>query len=102
VLDVLASRVVYAARRFEMAVHDPGPWAMSWGDIVVPAKRMKTDSEIVFTANFPEDESVPRPAHGRFVLLCGDAVVGVREQDHPGDGPFSLCWSIEAHATAAA
>lgn len=100
-IDALAARAVYAARLFERAVHDSGPWTMRYGAFEVPAERDVADDRVTFTAVFPEHCYLV-PPEDRATLLCRGEVVSVRTVEFPGDQGFTLTWEIAARTPVAA
>lgn len=104
--DALASRAVFAARVFEHAVHNPGPWSITWGPHDVPAVREYTTTGVRFSATFPAVCYLERPA-ATATLRCSGEVMGMRAIDFPGDVSFEVAWEFlvaepeVAHAAAA-
>ena len=92
-LDSTVAQAVYRARSLERALHDPGPWTMSWGPHEVPACRLISDDRILFLAHFPSHcyLMVPDPT---LTLLCAGEEIGSREIVFPGDGEFAVEWSL--------
>lgn len=93
--DTRASQAVYAARLFERALHDAGPWSITWGPHEVDASRLDTDTSVVFEAVFPEACYLERPAP-HAVLRCRGEVMAVRAIDFPGDSRFVVTWALAA------
>lgn len=100
-LEILAAQAVYAASLFERAVHDPGPWTMSYAGQTVPARRTLTERSVVFVASFADVcfIGVPDPT---VTLECRGEVVSLRQMVAPGDGGFDLSWVIDAQVVPVA
>lgn len=92
-LEELVSQALYSASRLERAVHDEGPWTISWGPVVVPAERLFHETGVTFTAVFPETCWLERP-EPNIVLRCKGEVVGVRAVRDPGDAAFAVSWDL--------
>jgi hypothetical protein len=99
-LDSTVAQVVFAARLLEKAVHHAGPWAISWGTLSVPAKRVLTDEGVIFAAEFPE-VCYLEPVTSPMALVCDGEVVAVREAQHPGDTGFSVDWAVQGRLALA-
>lgn len=99
-LDSTVAKVVFTARLLERAVHDPGPWTMSWGPHTVPAKRVLTDDGAIFVAEYPDVCYIQR-FEAPLVLACNGETVGVREMDWPGDCAFTVDWTIRGRLNTA-
>lgn len=97
-LETLVSQAVYAASMLERALHDTGPWTMTWGPHVVEATRTIHPTGVVFDATFPDTCWIERPAPN-LVLRCDGEVVAVRTITFPGDAAFAVTLAL---ATAAA
>lgn len=92
-LDFAVAQATFRARQIERALHDRGPWEMSWGPFTVPACRLIGESEIRFLAHFPAHcYLVPPTEPAR--LLCGGEEVGVKDIGFPGDGEFEVEWRL--------
>lgn len=93
-LDTMASRAVYAARLFERAVNDPGPWFIEWGGLRLRAQReLDSDGAVRFTTVVPR---VPARELDRLALFCRDDLVSVREAPTSVDaeGGFRIGWQV--------
>jgi hypothetical protein len=99
VLDFAVASAVYRARQIERALHDSGPWTMTWGPHEVPACRLVGESSIKFLGHFPEHCFLvaPDPA---LTLKCRGEVVGTRAIEFPGDGEFGVEWELALAAPA--
>jgi hypothetical protein len=93
-LDIKVSKVVYAAKLLERALHDTGSWTMSWGPFEVPAVRVLDDDGVLFSAVFPEVCHLEEPSP-TVLLRCDGDIVSSRDIDFPGDTSFSLLWRID-------
>lgn len=58
-LEFAVAQAAFRARQIERALHDSGPWEISWGAFTVPACRLIGEREIKFLAHFPAREAVP-------------------------------------------
>lgn len=96
-LDFAVARLVFGARVMERALHDPGPWTISWGPFSAPAERVVSDVEVVFRAEFEDQCYLLRP-EPTATLRCAGEVVGVREVEFPGDQPFVVEWALSLAA----
>ena len=97
-LDVMASRVVYAARVFERAVHDPGPWFIEYQGVRFPAMRVCEQDRVTFTADLPIQET-------GFItvgLHCGDELLSVRELtvEQVFEDGLAIDWAVELTTVA--
>jgi hypothetical protein len=92
-LDFAVAQAAFRARQMERALHDPGPWTISWGDCEVPASRLIGRNRIVFLAHFPArcHLAVPEPLA---ILQCAGDLIGTQEIEFPGDGEFELEWTL--------
>lgn len=100
-LDFAVAQATFRARQMEKALHDRGPWTISWGPFEMPACRLIGEREIRFLAHFPAHcylEPVSEPA----VLKCRGEIVGTKAIEHPGDGEFELAWSLAIQDTVPA
>lgn len=95
----MAAQAVYAARLFERALHDEGPWTMTWGPHEVQAERIVTEEGVEFRATFPEVCYLV-PPEPNVVLRCRGEVAGVRPIEHPGDAAFAITWALVAKRLA--
>ena len=100
-LDLEIARANFIANRAERALHDPGPWYMEYGSITVTAHRAFTPEEVVLWAIFPEVCWVVQPV-AMLTLICGDVMVGCKQIDHPGDGPWRAEWVLGVTSPALA
>jgi len=99
-LDSLASQAVFTAHRFERAVHDRGPWSMTWAGHSAAARRVKGTSSVTFSAQFPS-APVPGAPTDVVALTCAGQTVGVRPVTSPISGPFVIRWAIEGSLVGA-
>lgn len=97
-LDVMASRVVYAARVFERAVNDHGPWSIEYQGVRVPAMRHLEDHRVTFTADLPIQEM----GLVTVGLYCNDELLSVRELtvDEVFEDGLAIDWAVELTAAA--
>lgn len=98
-LDALAARAVYAAGLFERALHDVGPWEITWGPHTEVAQRTLGEDGITFSARFP-DTCYLHPPEPNAVLRCRGEVMAVREISFPGDSSFAVTWALRARVLA--
>lgn len=92
-LDSVVAQVVFTAKCLEKAVHDPGPWTVTWNGRTVPAHRFEIDAGVVFCAKFEEHCHLDVPPL-EVSLDCADEIVTVRVIEFPGDGAFDIQWAI--------
>lgn len=92
-LDFAVAQAAFQARQMERALHDRGPWSISWGPFEVPACRLIGDTQIKFLAHFPEHCYLAIPAEPA-VLKCRGEIVGTQEIEFPGDGAFEMEWVL--------
>lgn len=92
-LDFQVARAAFLARQMERALHDPGPWTISWGPFEMPACRMIGEDRIVFLAHFPAHCYLVAPETPA-TLLCRGEFVGADDIEFPGDGEFELQWVL--------
>lgn len=95
-MDALAAQAVYAARLFERALHDDGPWTMTWGPYEAEATKEVTDAGVKFVATFPETCWLTRPDDTNVILRCRGEVCAVRVISDPGDAAFAVTWELLA------
>ena len=93
-LDFAVAKAVFRARQIERALHDAGPWIMSWGPHLVPASRLVSEDRIVFLAHFPEHCFLVEP-DSTLRLLCRGDELGTRQITFPGDGAFQVEWTLQ-------
>ena len=93
-LDFRIAQAAFAARRMERALHDPGPWEISYQGIRVPAVRFIHSDRITFVGHFPEMCWVDVPDSPSMSLLCRGEVVDARPVEHFGDGAFEFRWGM--------
>lgn len=98
-LDERVAQSLYVATRFEQALHDEGPWTMTWGPHVVEAVRTIEADGVSFTAVFPEACYLNRP-EPNVALRCRGEVVAIRVIEHPGDAAFAITWELAQMASA--
>lgn len=98
-LDKVVAEVVYLAKTLEKAVHDPGPWTMTWGGRTVPAVRHVGEDRVTFVGTFPEHCHLTEP-DPKITLECDGYVVGVKAIIFPGDGAFDVQWSVRTQPAA--
>lgn len=74
-IDLAVSRAVAAARAFEMAIHDAGPWSLELAGMIVPVQREIDEVflEARFTAVFPYTTGGPATlrCRGEYVQTFG-------------------------------
>jgi hypothetical protein len=96
-LERIVSKAVYVAALLERALHDEGPWTITWGPHEVEAERIVHDDGVTFSAVFPETCWIA-PPEGSMALRCRGEVASVRAVDHPGDVAFAVTWDLAARA----
>lgn len=94
-LDVAVAQAVYTTKLLERALHDSGPWTLSWGPFTVPVTRLISNSEVTFRAEFAEHCWL-EPPHPVAILRCGEEPVAAKTIDFPGDGAFAVEWTLRA------
>lgn len=101
-IDTLAAQAVFAAAQgmrtahlLECAVHDSGPWTMTYNGITVPVSKVIYGEGVMFSATFPEVCWVQTPEDTTAYLYCREEVMGFRQIEHPGDCAFAVCWSMD-------
>lgn len=85
-LDLAITSAVMRLHALGRALHDTGPWTMTYAGMRVPAERLVLDDGVHFTAEFPRTSG---PAWG--LLLCGDDFImdfDVIPPDDGASGPF--------------
>ena len=100
-LERTVSQHLFVAALLERALHDEGPWTMSWGPVEVPAERTVHDSGVLFEATFPEACWLTRP-EPCIVLRCRGEIAGLRSVADPGDAAFAVTWDLAAKADTVA
>lgn len=80
-LDLAITSAVMRLHALGRALHDAGPWTMTYADMRVPAERLVLDDGVSFAAEFPRTHG---PAWG--LLLCGDDFVMDFDVTPPNDG----------------
>ena len=92
-LDFAVAQAAFRARQVERALHDKGPWTISWGPFEVPACRLIGESEIRFLAHFPPHCFLAEPEDVA-TLKCRGEVVNTRSIKFPGDQGFEIEWVL--------
>lgn len=91
-LDFVAAQAVAHARLLERACHDSGPWEIEVQGMRIPAVRARTPHAVIFLATFPEMCWVEPPDTA--LLYCADELVGARPIVAPGEGAYTVRWTI--------
>lgn len=94
-LDLTVARAVFTTKLLERALHDEGPWTLSWGPFEVPIERTVTSDSVTFHAEFPEHCYLEPPLPVA-VLWCDGEAVAAKTIDFPGDGGFTVEWTLRA------
>lgn len=92
-LEFAVAQAAFRARQIERALHDSGPWEISWGAFTVPACRLIGEREIKFLAHFPSHCYLVEP-EAPASLLCRGEIVGTQAIEFPGDGEFEFDWTL--------
>lgn len=92
-LDFAVAQASFQARQMERALHDNGPWTISYGPFEMPACRLIGESHIKFLAHFDEHCYLVTPAEPA-LLKCRGEIVGLQHINHPGDGAWELEWVL--------
>lgn len=92
-LDMKVSQAIYRVRQIERAVHDPGPWTITYGTHVAPAVRLVCDDRVIFRAHFPDACWIGGP-DSEVTLRCAGDFVSARPFDKPEDGEFNVEWTF--------
>lgn len=97
-LDEALSQALHAIRLMERALHDRSPMFARFGDLEVPVRRASSEGELALLADFPAHCHLVRP-ESIIYLICEGEIIGAREIEDPGDGPFEVEWkfSLAAH-----
>lgn len=97
-LDIVASRAVYAARLFERAVHDDGPWYIEYSGVRFPAHKSFTQSKVLLTIGAPP---LPFEEGAVVSLYCRDELLSVQQaQDIGFVGFVQIEWALELNPAA--
>jgi hypothetical protein len=94
-LDLTVAQAVFTTKLLERALHDHGPWTLSWGPFEVPVIRQITDVGVTFVAEFPA-HCFLEPPHPVAILRCDGEAVAAKTIDFPGDGGFTVEWTLRA------
>lgn len=94
-LDSNVARAVFTTKVLERALHDAGPWTLSWGPFDVPVERILTEDGVTFRAEFPEFCHLD-PPYPVALLKCGGEAVSAKTIEFPGDGAFVVEWTLRA------
>lgn len=100
-LEFAVAQTAFRARQIERALHDRGPWTISWGPFEVPACRLIGEREIRFLAHFPAHCYLV-PPDGPALLKCRGEVVGQKAIEHPGDGEWECQWVLAVESPVSA
>ena len=92
-LDLMIAQAIFRARQIERAVHDRGPWTVSYGNQVAPAVRWVGSDRVIFRAHFPDACWLP-DTDSCLTLLCRDEMVGTKSIVTPADGEFTVEWTF--------
>jgi hypothetical protein len=90
-LDTAVACLVATAHRLELALHDPGPWTVSWDGLSVPARRQVLADRVVFTALFPGRPCGTQSA----VLSLRGQMLGARPVCAPDSGVWEFSWTLQ-------
>lgn len=97
-LDLVASRAVYAARLFERAVNDDGPWLIEVAGVKFPAHKSFDQSRVAFTVNAPP---IPIEDGDMVSLYCRDELVSAQQaQDIGFVGFLQIEWALELNTAS--
>jgi hypothetical protein len=92
-LDIVASRAVYAARLFERAVNDDGPWFIEVAGVKFPAHKSFDQTKVAFTVNAPP---LPIGDGETVALYCRDELLSVQQARDIGFvGFIQVEWALE-------
>jgi hypothetical protein len=92
-LDIVASRAVYAARLFERAVNDNGPWFIEVAGVRFPAHKSFNKTRVSFTISAPP---LPISEGDSVSLYCRDELVSSQKaQDIGFVGYLEVEWALE-------
>ncbi len=99
-LDTLAARAVARASLLARAVHDSGPWMISWAGQSVPAERVLDEerAEVRFYARLAAADA----GSGLATLSCAGTLLSCREVEVPVPGWFEVEWALELREPVAA
>lgn len=92
-LDLQVAQAVARARLLECAAHDPGPWTVRMGDMVVDAVRVRTPSSVRFLLYF---ESAPDSDIAWLCLRGEEKSSWDLTGQLPSSGAFTLQWKLSA------
>jgi hypothetical protein len=93
-IDIEVSRALFAMRRLERALHDSGPWEISYAGVTVPAVRFIRRDRVTFVCHFPAMCWVEHPEDPTMTLLCAGEMVDAMPIEHIGDGEMEFRWDI--------
>ena len=93
VLDLAVARAKFRVAQLERALHDPGPWQIGYGPLVVPAVKFTFEDRVTFRAHFPAHCFLVEP-DATLTLLCRGEIVGTSQVLHPGDGEWEAVWTL--------
>jgi len=97
-LDIVASRAVYAARLFERAVNDDGPWYIEYAGVRFPAHKSFDQTRVLFTVKAPP---LPFEEGAVVALYCRDELLSVQQsQDIGFVGFIQIEWALELNPVA--
>jgi hypothetical protein len=96
-LDFRVAQALHKARQIERALHDPGPWTITYGNHIMPAVRFILDDRVTFWAHFP-DACWIKSADRVLTLQCRDEEVGVKplwsDDEIIPDGESNIEWTF--------
>jgi hypothetical protein len=94
-LDLTVAQAVFTTKVLERALHDDGPWTLSWGPFEVPVTRELDGLGVTFRADFPEFCHL-EPPYPVALLKSGGEAVAAKTIEYPGDGAFTVEWTLRA------
>lgn len=100
-LDIEVSKALFGVTLMERALHDPRPWSARWAGRTAPLAREVVPGGVNLHCTFTDYCLLGDPDPVVEVEVEGE-VIACRPIAHPGDGGFTLDWTLTLDVQLAA